>query len=139
MTGSRFRGDARVRYPERAAFEDFRAQKRREVPRRARIGGEIGWWVGIRVGECLECFVGSEAVAWRSSTSGYRQSVLQRTNIQHQSFRGCFLFLQSMLAHAMHNWALEVNVEDGIYVREVEHHCEKQEHISPGLRHGEVL
>jgi hypothetical protein len=59
------------------------------------------------------------------------------TNIQHQSLRGRFLSLHSVLAHAMHNGAYKIDAEAGVDVHQMENNRDEQEPIPPELRHGD--
>jgi hypothetical protein len=74
-----------------------------------------------------------------------------RTNEEHQSFGRCFLILHGVLAHAMDNWAYEINRENAILcqaskflstlayapvdVDQVEDHRNGKKTVAPELRH----
>jgi hypothetical protein len=57
------------------------------------------------------------------------------TNIEHQSLCGRFLSFHSVLAHAMHNGAYEIDAKAGVDVHQMKNNRDEQEPIPPELRH----
>jgi len=89
----------------------------------------------------LKGFVGAETITYRDNRSAYMlpsaisPSLGVRTDIQHQTLRGGRGSVDAVGAHATHDRAAEVDVEDGEEVDDVEHDGDTEEAHTSQTRH----
>ncbi len=124
-------------------MEHFGAKERCQWLRFLRGRGIRG---GGRIREELEGFVGAKTITYRGNRSAYMlpsaisPSLGIRTDIQHQALRRGRSSVDSVGAHATHDGAAEVDVEDGEEVDDVEHDGDTEEaHTSQARHAGRVV